>query len=293
MTTVHLWALITALIALAQTPAQPTYVGSDTCGVCHEEVHKGFQNNPHRILDTDKRRGWVNNACEACHGAGGKHVDSGKAADIVNPRTAPAAQVSRLCLQCHVNEPTHVGRIQSGHARNTVACTACHTMHGPDALVKRKLAAATELCRQCHTGEWLQFTRPYKHRLPEGAMSCVDCHNPHGSVQPNSLQAVSANELACLKCHGDLRGPFAFEHAPVRTAGCATCHEPHGSTNPRMLRRHEQWLLCLECHANLGAAQTLGGVPPPFHDVRSARFQNCTICHTQIHGSYIDRFLLK
>lgn len=268
-------------------------VGSDTCLGCHDDL-KTFRNNPHHILNTDQRRGWATKACEACHGPGGKHAESGLAADIVNPRTAPAAQVIALCLRCHLNEPTHVGRIQSGHARNTIACTACHTMHaGPEALVKRKLTGANELCRACHAGERLQFEKPYKHRVPEGAMSCVDCHNPHGSVLSNSLQAVSANDVACLKCHGDLRGPFAFEHAPLRVVGCVTCHEPHGSANPRMLRRHEQWVLCVECHATISTAGTLGRVPPAFHDVRSARFQNCTVCHTQIHGSYVDRFLLK
>src|SRR5262249_50138490 len=282
-----------ALLRPLQAPQSQNYVGSETCLGCHEDL-KTFQNNPHHLLDTDKRRGWATRACEACHGPGGKHSESGLATDIVNPRTAPAAQVIQLCLRCHLNEPTHVGRIQSGHARNTIASTACHTMHaGQEAMVKRKLRAANELCRQCHAAEWIEFHKPYKHRLPEGAMSCVDCHNPHGSVLSNSLQAASANELACLKCHGDLRGPFAFEHAPVRVVGCAACHEPHGSANPRMLRRHEQWVLCLECHANVSAAGTLGRLPRPFHDVRSPRFQKCTVCHTQIHGSYVDRFLLK
>lgn len=238
--------------------------------------------------------GWATKSCEACHGPGARHADSGASSDIVNPRTAPAAQVNQICLRCHLDESTHVGRIHSGHARNMVSCAACHTMHeGQEALVKRKLAATNALCQQCHGAERVEFERPYRHRIPEGAMSCVDCHNPHGTVLPKSLQTTSGNEIACFKCHSDLRGPFAFEHAPLRLEGCAACHEPHGSANPRMLRRHEQRVVCLECHANIAATGTLGGVPPAFHDVRNARFQNCTICHTQIHGSHIDRFLLK
>ena len=39
--------------------------------------------------------------------------------------------------------------------------------------------AVNQLCSSCHPQIWAQFQRPYKHRLPEGAMSCVDCHNPH------------------------------------------------------------------------------------------------------------------
>ena len=70
-------------------------------------------------------------------------------------------------------------------------------------------------------------------------MSCVDCHNPHGSTRPAMTQTFAANEPGCFNCHGDKRGPFTFEHAPVRFEGCATCHEPHGSANPRMLARQD------------------------------------------------------
>jgi hypothetical protein len=54
--------------------------------------------------------------------------------------------------------------------------------------------------------------------------------------------------------------------------------------------------VCLECHANLPTVRTtgtLGVIPPAFHDLRSPRYQNCTVCHQKIHGSYVDRNLLK
>ncbi len=72
--------------------------------------------------------------------------------------------------------------------------------------------------------------------------------------------------------------------------GCSGCHEVHGSRNPRMLTRAEVRFTCLECHANLPVPNpsTLGVVPPAFHDLRSPRFRNCTICHQKIHGSYVD-----
>lgn len=130
-------------------------------------------------------------------------------------------------------------------------------------------------------------------------MSCVDCHNPHGSFLPRNVRTVSANEPGCLKCHGDKRGPFVFEHAPVRLEGCEACHEPHGSANPRMLARHEVLNLCLECHANIyspaGASPsgTLGGIPPGLHDLANPRFQNCTLCHVKIHGSQASRDFLR
>jgi uncharacterized protein with PIN domain len=63
-----------------------------------------------------------------------------------------------------------------------------------------------------------------------------------------------------------------------------------------MLDRPQVQQLCLECHSNLPAVnstRTIGVVPPAFHDVQSPQFQNCTVCHQKIHGSYVDRNLLK
>ncbi len=72
------------------------------------------------------------------------------------------------------------------------------------------------------------------HKVPEGAMfQCVDCHNPHGSISKAMTQTYAANDRGCVGCHGDKRGPFTFEHAPVRFEGCNSCHEPHGSVNPQ------------------------------------------------------------
>lgn len=262
----------------------------EACGLCHEDIAKAFQSSRHGPLDRDKNKGWEGKACEACHGSGDKHAESATAADILHPSKLPASRTVRTCLGCHANTPTHVGRIQGGHARNQVGCTSCHTVHQTAAA---KVVPAKERCAGCHTGVLAEFQRPHRHRLPEGAMSCTDCHNPHGSFLPRSIQTVSANEAGCLKCHGDKRGPFAFEHAPVRLEGCPACHEPHGSANPKMLVRGEVRQQCLECHANVGASRTLGVVPPAFHDLRSARFQNCTVCHVKVHGSHVNRSLLR
>ena len=297
-------ALLLVAAASAQetagAPALPAgYAGSQACQVCHEDIFKAFQKNPHQLVETDRKRGWENRACESCHGPGAKHAESVSAADIRQPAKLAAAEADRICLTCHQNQPTHAGRIDSSHAKNQVSCVACHAIHknGPNGLVPHGAAAVNAQCASCHTDVWSSFNRPYKHRLPEGAMSCVDCHNPHGSALPGMFQTARANEPGCFNCHGDKAGPFVFEHAPVRLEGCTACHEPHGSANPRMLTRHEVRFVCLECHANIPAPApanaSLGSIPPAFHDLRSPRFQNCTICHQKVHGSWVDRELLK
>jgi len=289
-----LW-LAAAVPGAAEQTFPPGYVGSEVCMACHEDLYNGIAKSAHRVVDTDAKRGFEGRVCESCHGPGQKHAESADPTLIRNPANLNAAAVDKICLTCHLNQPTQVGRLESSHARNQVACTTCHKVHESQPLVVRKADATNKLCASCHLNEWAQFQRPFHHRLPEGDMSCVDCHNPHGSIRPAMLQTFAANEPGCFGCHGDKRGPFTFEHAPVRFEGCQACHEPHGSANPRMLKRADVRFVCLECHANLPSApvKVAGVVPPAFHDLRSPVFQNCTVCHQKIHGSYVDRNLLK
>lgn len=274
--------------------ATTDYVGSTTCEACHEDIFDAFMKSPHDAVETEARIGWKGRACESCHGPGGKHVQTVSPSDIRNPAKLAPAAVDETCLKCHLNQATPVGYLRSTHGKNQVACTVCHSIHG-SSLVARTIPAINQLCGRCHANIWAQFQRPYHHKLPEEAMSCVDCHNPHGTVRAAMIQTFAANEPGCFTCHGDKRGPFTFEHGPVRFEGCTTCHEPHGSANPRMLVRHEVRFVCLECHANLpvNTTGTIGVVPLSFHDLRSPQFQNCTVCHQKIHGSYVDRDLLK
>jgi len=291
--------LVGMAAARAQTPNG--FAGSDKCAACHDEISKAFDKNPHHVVDTDKHLGHAGFACEACHGPGAKHTDSLSASDIRNPGKLTPDEQNKLCLSCHRNESTPVGRISGGHPEGGPGCVGCHSIHGTDhrPLVVHRAPEVNKMCSACHQAEWADFQQPHRHRLPEGAMSCVDCHNPHGSRGNEMMRTAFANEPGCFRCHGAMRGPFTYEHAPVRLEGCTDCHEAHGSENPRMLTRHEVRFVCLECHANLvtnpapSGHQTLGGVPPAFHDLRNPRYQNCTVCHVKVHGSYVDGNLLR
>ena len=280
------------------------FAGSQTCQTCHEDIWNNYQKSAHTFVETDERGGWKDHGCESCHGAGAKHAGSASAEDIRNPKKLVAQQTDKICLNCHLNTEKHSARISSSHMKDTVSCVACHTIHanGPAGLVPRAASQVNALCTSCHQGVKAQFAKPFRHKIPENQMTCVDCHNPHGSSRQTMIQSFAANEPGCFRCHGDKRGPFTFEHAPVKYEGCGTCHEPHGSTNPRMLNRHEVKLTCLECHSNLPAVSaavsakgglSAGVVPPSFHDLRSPRYQNCTVCHQKVHGSYADRNLLR
>ena len=114
------------------------------------------------------------------------------------------------------------------------------------------------------------------------------------------MDQKQANDQPCVNCHIDKRGPFVYEHGSLRVEGCDTCHQSHGSMNARMLRRPTVFTLCLECHNGKGSFGSFGpafghGVPTPasIHNLADPRYQNCTVCHQKIHGSHVDRNLLR
>ena len=152
------------------------YAGSEVCATCHEDLANAFARNPHHAVEADKKRGWEGKACESCHGPAQKHTESVAAEDIRNPAKLTAAAADRLCLGCHLGQPTHAGRLQSSHAKNQVGCTGCHKVHanGPLGMVARKPAAVNQQCAACHANVMAQF-QPFHHRVGEGAMTCVDC----------------------------------------------------------------------------------------------------------------------
>jgi DmsE family decaheme c-type cytochrome len=149
-----------------------------------------------------------------------------------------------------------------------------------------------------------QFSMPFKHRVNEGFMACTDCHNPHGTFaptwgmadRPRLVARAEGNEEACLKCHADKRGPFAYEHPPVRVEGCGVCHMPHGSTNAKLLQRPVVFTLCLRCHNGADSFGTRNnGIPvlSNTHNMLDPRYQRCTLCHVRIHGSNSDGYFFR
>ena len=90
--------------------------------------------------------------------------------------------------------------------------------------------------------------------LREGKIACSDCHNPHGSFTEALLKKDSINDV-CYTCHAEKRGPFLFEHEPVRE-NCDNCHDPHGTVNEYSLKLARP-RLCFECHS-FGHGNTTG-----------------------------------
>jgi DmsE family decaheme c-type cytochrome len=297
--------LFAALPALAQKDPATGFVGGEACKTCHADVWSKFYKNPHFKSVASGQETPEHTGCESCHGPGRAHVAAGggKATIVAFSQLQPK-QILDNCLRCHANTLSRANIRTSSHTEAGVACTNCHSIHKSPAPKFLLADKQTELCYSCHADVRSQFSMPFKHRVNEGAMTCTDCHNPHGAAQPTwrngerprMIQAAMANEEPCLKCHEETRGPFVFEHPPVRVEGCEMCHYAHGSPNSRLLRRPVVFTMCLECHNGApGFSRTGQGDPVPFqfHNLRSPLFQNCTNCHSHIHGSNRDAFFLK
>lgn len=269
------------------------YVGTDTCKSCHEHdaASQSYDHGPHWKTERDTR-GVQWQGCETCHGPGKAHVDSrGDKSKIIRFPDLTAAKASRICLDCHQTGEDNTDFARSQHLTNSVGCTGCHSEHQPKAELKQLKVSQPGLCYDCHLETRPEFSKPFHDPVNEGLVQCTDCHNPHGGFQSKLLRSTAAQDQVCFKCHSEKSGPFVFEHAPVKTEGCGACHtQIHGSSNPRLLSRANVNLLCLECHTVTPGS--VAGAPPGFHN-QAQKYQACTLCHTQIHGSNVDRNFMR
>jgi DmsE family decaheme c-type cytochrome len=269
--------------AAAAAKAAAGYVGEETCLGCHEDRAKGYHGSPHSRA-ADPRTPAAKEGCESCHGPGKAHVEGGgDKTKIKNPKNMQAREVSALCTTCH-NRGEHANWKGSTHDSRNITCTTCHSVHEYKSETGQ-LKAATQLdtCAQCHRDKVNKLNRQGHMPVREGKMVCMTCHNVHGSQNVKLLRTGTSVNEACTSCHTEKRGPFLWEHAPVRE-NCATCHDPHGSNNDRMLVAKLP-MLCQRCHISTRH-------PPTVYDNTQAKAgsnrlinRSCVNCHQQIHGS--------
>ena len=158
-----------------------------SCGGCHTTGYKkeGNQDNLEGMVGTWASAGVQ---CEACHGAGAKHVKSKKASDIVVDKK------SSLCGKCHVRGskdqiPAKGNFIRHHEQFNEILagphkllnCVSCHDPH------KRAKFGIRKACTTCHMDK-----KKVNHI---GKTSCVDCH----------MARVTKSAVAKSKIEGDVR----------------------------------------------------------------------------------------
>jgi DmsE family decaheme c-type cytochrome len=278
-------------------PPEAQYVGEKTCIKCHDVEAKHFGDTLHaKVFRQNPRNALEARVCEACHGPGSLHVgreDHKKRDNLVGFTRewgTPVEEQNSMCMNCHKGgQRLHwAGSI---HESNKLACSDCHnTMSRFSATGLLRNASISETCQSCHAQQRAEFRKRSHMPLPEGKMSCSDCHSPHGSPTRPLLKADSVNDV-CYACHAEKRGPMLWEHAPVRE-NCMNCHTAHGSNHDKMLVAARPYI-CQQCHTSPAAHagqffrgdQTAGSAA--IGGTQSPRIigRTCQNCHTQVHGS--------
>jgi len=268
-------------------------VGAD-CRTCHEDKLASFDKTHHAGIPE---------GCPACHVGAEEHL-AGQMEGEETPGPSIAAlsaeEINGTCLNCHENGQT-TNWMGSTHDRRGVACTNCHGVHSFDSLRSQLKAGLTafagsgsgavdrsETCYSCHPAIRAKTMRASHHPVREGVMDCATCHNPHDGSRPKMIRAEWNNEL-CYECHTEKRGPFLWEHAPVRE-DCTTCHDPHGSNHEKLLVAKNPYI-CQRCHLNTrhpgslydGSNVSVAG--DPFGASNRAVEHACKNCHQNVHGS--------
>jgi DmsE family decaheme c-type cytochrome len=258
-----------------------TYVGEKVCMTCHAKHAAEFGKTlMGRIASVKKTLN-----CESCHGPGSAHVKAGGGRGVggiisfrPNDTSRTAEENNAICLSCHDKGDRTLWQ-GSSHETRGLACTNCHTVM-KDVSRKHQLKTAfqPDTCFQCHKNKNAEMWRTAHMPVREGKITCTNCHNPHGSFSEALLKQATVNDT-CYQCHAEKRGPFLWEHAPVRE-NCLNCHDPHGSTNEFMLKISRP-RLCQQCH---GTSTGHPGNPRNPSSVYAIN-RECQNCHSQHHGS--------
>jgi len=130
--------------------------------------------------------------CEACHGPGSAHVNSGGVpGTIQNPKRLSAAELNVLCGACH--------RQASDLDDQTDWTNAWNVRHQPEYL-----------------------HRAACFRNGKGALSCLTCHNPHEPLK----KPAAAYDARCGACHAKV-----VHKSATASRSCVGCHMPQVATS--------------------------------------------------------------
>lgn len=275
-----------------------------TCGGCH-----AGQRDPQTGLHVEAGVG-----CESCHGPGKEHIlgkgDVSKIWNNVDP--------TKSCASCHsgYNQAPNSTRFPVGYrpgmsleevgfvANTFKADGAPVAMHHKGAVPQWEASGhatalttlvnsghAQDRCFECHSTDYLtaeESGKAFVAKEATSAITCVTCHDPHGSSIPGQLRK-EAGDL-CSSCHtgdipeGQTLKPGSAAHHPQKEmlAGYGAI----GVTNTAGAHTD---LTCVECHMT-GANHQMK-VLKPSDVIGTTTKDTCTTCHTSSTPESRDAYL--
>ncbi len=270
-------AISAIMLILPSAPfAGDVLIDNETCLECHEDPAVAMRHTVHQLTPPDGSGGAIAIGCVSCHAGADAHLDDPDVSTIENPANLSMEAEATVCAACHLNDH-QVSMVETNpHELAGLNCSACHAIHAAGEQPRR----SSETCLTCHDDQKGEFALSSNHRVLEGVVECIDCHDIAQKLQVPFGDILTRR---CFSCHGELEGPYPFEHQAtnaysVEGGGCLECHRPHGSIFDRLLREPGTQL-CRQCHA------------APIHQTaHNGLFanENCLNCHADIHGSFDD-----
>lgn len=240
------------------------------CGSCH---FTGFPSGQASYTDLPTAKwGEMAIGCEACHGPGGRHVETLSRDDI----SLDASQ--RVCGNCH----TTIGKVlpvddrQDMHEFVQVWNQDAHA-------TGTQQHSYTAFCARCHApfqGHFADTPEKTGRRVfteHKQAIGCIGCHNPHEQTNRRYTEARITLQPAVLpRLHtyrgndGDFTTTDFEEHSTVEEV-CLQCHR--GADRVDLNHANAQ---CIDCHNGYNRNRT----PETriFHDA-NRRELSCQPCH--------------
>jgi predicted CXXCH cytochrome family protein len=182
--------ILSDLDTRAPLPVEGDFVGSETCGACHEEIFEFWKAGPHAramtspVFEHDWDSSHHAEACLRCH------------TTAFNPETGEYAEEGVGCEVCH-------GPMKADHPEE---------LQGhPD--------FSAPICANCHLDEWGEWRSSVHADAKPKAIECDSCHNPHGQ----KLLFDNVQDL-CGACHSGRSEVFAHSTHANRDIRCSECH---------------------------------------------------------------------
>jgi predicted CXXCH cytochrome family protein len=154
------------------------------CTVCHKAI--GTASLVHAPVEMKQ--------CVTCHS-----WSPGKNSMVVTKG------IPNTCFDCHDEKKA---MIDSAKVQHPVAseCITCHSPHGSNEAAHLLKENVYDLCIGCHDDKSLNHPvgrHPVRFaKTKTGAeISCVSCHNPHGSDNEHLLTVGGNPMMVCTQCH--------------------------------------------------------------------------------------------
>lgn len=179
--------------------------GEITCSTCHNQLPGSDGAGNAYLRGADHTEEPTGSFCANCHDdgrsdeVGGMHWRALRVAHIMPERWARGGRsaglddASRLCLQCHdginASEVAHTSMHGRGDSRGVNELSHPVGMAYPDGAGRNR-----------NSGYKPRMALPRTVRLPQGAVSCVSCHDLYSATEDRLTVPIEGSRL-CLTCH--------------------------------------------------------------------------------------------